>query len=293
MGLKKVQDIDINIERKNTTKKINQKFSLKKSPDIESIYKEPMSKEGPGFPIFKKRMVIKRPKLTGKPTFRKIKRPTIIIDTIDRRERYFNPITQNYVLRPTYLAALRKIKKKNEELQQKFEDISQKIEKKIIWFPSRKALKNCTKSFGIKIVNKNEPIIQLNSTIDSVVSLLKEQLDEMKGIKYIETLKLTFKKTTIDANKNETKIIFKTAFFNSKAKTIINENEINESIQTSNQEILNGISVWLSEGSGWTIESVDDQYINIVRYKPLKESSYIELPPELRNSAKGLDQPSK
>ena len=34
--------------------------------------------------------------------------------------------------------------------------------------------------------------------------------------------------------------------------------------------------------------NVDDQYINIVRYKPLKRSSYIELPPELRNPAQGL-----
>ena len=83
-------------------------------------------------------------------------------------------------------------------------------------------------------------------------------------------------------------MIFKTAYFNSEAKTIINENEINESIQTSNEEILNGIAVWLSEGSGWTVESIDDQYINIVRYKPLKGSSYIELPPELKNPVKGL-----
>ena len=82
----------------------------------------------------------------------------------------------------------------------------------------RKALKNYTKSFGIKIINKNEPIIQLTSTIDIVAFLLKKQLNEMKGIKYIETLKLTFKKTTVDADKNEPKIIFKTAYFNSKAK---------------------------------------------------------------------------
>ena len=63
-------------------------------------------------------------------------------------------------------------------------------------------------------------------------------------------------------------MIFKTAYFNSKTKTVIYGNDINKSIQTSNQEILNGISVWLSEGSGWTVESVDDQYINIVIYKP-------------------------
>ena len=36
-------------------------------------------------------------------------------------------------------------------------------------------------------------------------------------------------------NNNEPKMIFKTAYFNRKTKTIINENEINESIQTSNQ----------------------------------------------------------
>ena len=86
-------------------KKVNQKLSLKKYQDIESTYKEPISKEGSVFPtykepiskegsvfpIFKMIKVIKRPKLIGKATLRKIKRPTIIIDTIDRR--YFNPIT--------------------------------------------------------------------------------------------------------------------------------------------------------------------------------------------------------
>ena len=61
-----------------------------------------------------------------------------------------------------------------------------------------------------------------------------------------------------------------------------------ESIQMTNPQILNGISVSILEGSGWTVESVDDQYINIVKYKPFKGSSYIELPLEIRNPAKGL-----
>ena len=54
--------------------------------------------------------------------------------------------------------------------------------------------------------------------MDSVKLLLKKELNEMKCLKYIETLKLTFKKAIAD--KNETKITFKTAYFNSKAKTI-------------------------------------------------------------------------
>ena len=80
---------------------------------------------------------------------------------------------------------------------------------KIIFFPSRKSLKNYRKSFGIEIINRNEPIIQFNRTIDSVAFLFKKQLNEIKGIKYIKTLKLTFNKTTIDADKNEPKMVFK------------------------------------------------------------------------------------
>ena len=64
--------------------------------------------------------------------------------------------------------------------------------------------------------------------------------------------------------------------------------EINEVLQSSREELVKAISQWLSEGSGWTIQSVDAHYINLTQYKPLKGSSYIELPEELRNPNKGL-----
>ena len=51
------------------------------------------------------------------------------------------------------------------------------------------------------------------------------------------------------------KATIKTAYFNSKTKTLINENEINEVIQTSRQELMKAIGQWISEGSGWTIKS--------------------------------------
>ena len=104
----------------------------------------------------------------------------------------------------------------------------------------------------------------------------------VKGFKYVETLKVTFEKISADV------IVEKSAYFNSKAQTIINNTEINEALQMSKQNILNQISQWISEGSGWTVQSVDNHYLNIVIYKPMKGSSYIQLPSELRNSAKGL-----
>ena len=48
------------------------------------------------------------------------------------------------------------------------------------------------------------------------------------------------------------------------------------------------IDNWINEGSGWIVESVESQYINISTYRPLSGSSYEKLPAELRSPKKGL-----
>ena len=48
------------------------------------------------------------------------------------------------------------------------------------------------------------------------------------------------------------------------------------------------IDVWINKGSGWNVESIQSQYINISTYRPLLGSSYISLPEKLRSPKKGL-----
>ena len=48
------------------------------------------------------------------------------------------------------------------------------------------------------------------------------------------------------------------------------------------------IDVWINNGSGWIIELIESQYINISTYRPLSGSFYMDLPVELRNPRKGL-----
>ena len=110
----------------------------------------------------------------------------------------------------------------------------------------------------------------------------------MKGFKFIETLEVTFEKDTINSKTEKHVSIYKTAFFNGKAKTITKPNDIEPELSMSRQEILNVIDKWVSEGSGWVIDRIDNRYINVTTYKPLNGSSYIELPMELRNPKKGL-----
>ena len=145
-----------------------------------------------------------------------------------------------------------------------------------------KAMKGYTSSYKINIKHSTDPLLQLQNTRIALGHHISKALSAMKGLKFIETLKVTFSKAKDDG------LIYKSAFFNSKPQTIINDLSIHESLQSTKQQILNFVAQWISEGLGWTIQSVDNHYINIVKYAPLKGSSFIQLPSELRNSAKGL-----
>ena len=45
--------------------------------------------------------------------------------------------------------------------------------------------------------------------------------------------------------------------------------------------------VWINKGSGWNVESIESQYINISTYRPFSGSSYMSLPVEIKSPRKG------
>ena len=68
-------------------------------------------------------------------------------------------------------------------------------------------------------------------------------------------------------------------------KTVINSEF---SLDKSFQKILYRIDNWINEGSGWMVESINGEYVNISMYGPLIGSSFVELPNKLKNPKKGL-----
>ena len=77
-----------------------------------------------------------------------------------------------------------------------------------------------------------------------------------------------------------TEIEFFLVYFNSTAKTVINHKfDLDESFQ----EILCWIDNQINESSGWIVESIKSQYIDISTFRPLIGSSYIKLHAELGN----------
>ena len=78
-------------------------------------------------------------------------------------------------------------------------------------------------------------------------------------------------------------IEFASLYFNSFTKTVINHRF---KLENSFQETLYMIDIWINKGSGWNVESIESQYINISTYRPLSRSSYMNLPVELKSPKK-------
>ena len=140
----------------------------------------------------------------------------------------------------------------------------------------RRALKGFTQSFEISLKSDRDALIQSQNTRLAISRLFGTILDNTNGFKFAETSKVAFVKRKNDNN------MYKPAYVNGRAQIVINPNDFLPSLQLSQQQILNGIGVWLSEGS------IDEHYINTVVYEPTKGSSYIPLPIELQHSRKGL-----
>ena len=115
------------------------------------------------------------------------------------------------------------------------------------------ALKGHAKSYEIELQDNLNPLNHFTKTRPQAESHLEDLLETMKGFKFIETLEVTFEKDTIDSKTGKRVSIYKTAFFNGKAKTITKVDDIEPKLNMSRQEILNVIDKWVSEGSGWVI----------------------------------------
>ena len=142
------------------------------------------------------------------------------------------------------------------------------------------AFRGYAMSYEVEIIERKGPIIQLEASKSIIKDLFSNLLNETKGFKYKITVKVLVKK-----HKPNGEIEFAPVYFNSETKTVINHRF---RLKNYFQENLYIIDIWINEGSGWIVESLESQYSAISTYRPLSGSSDIILPAELRSSRKGL-----
>jgi len=112
----------------------------------------------------------------------------------------------------------------------------------------KKALKNNLANYAFSIMNDSDPSMQLLDTRKILKEKLMRLINERKGLKFSLSLKVRMKKETEDG------VIYREPYFNSKAKTITHPDMINDLIREAEEEILNKIADWISEGSQWVID---------------------------------------
>ena len=101
-------------------------------------------------------------------------------------------------------------------------------------------------SYKVEIIEKKDPIKQLEASKSSIKDLFSDLLNETKGFKYQIKLKVMLKKY-----KPNGEIEFRPVYFNSTTKTVINHKFSHED---AFQEILYQIDNWINKGSGWIVE---------------------------------------
>ena len=84
---------------------------------------------------------------------------------------------------------------------------------------------------------------------------------KQKVFKYQNTAKVFLRKYKLNGE-----IEFPPVYFNSVKKIVIN---YRFRLENSFQEMFQMIDAWINNGSGWNVESIESQYINISIYRPL------------------------
>ena len=111
------------------------------------------------------------------------------------------------------------------------------------------------RSYKVEIIGPKDPLAQLKACKSKIKDFFNNILNEMKGFKYQITVEVLLSKHKLNGD-----IEYAPVYFNSATKTVNNSEYY---LDKSFQEILYRTDNWIIERSGWIIESIEAQYVNI------------------------------
>ena len=118
------------------------------------------------------------------------------------------------------------------------------------------AFSGYARNYKVEIVDKKDPLVQLEVSKSSIEDLFKDLLNEIKGFKYQITVAVLLSKIKTDGS-----IEYSPVYFNLATKTVITSGKFG--LDQSFQEIFYRIVNWINQGLGWIVESVEGFYLNV------------------------------
>ena len=140
--------------------------------------------------------------------------------------------------------------------------------KRVIITQIDNALEKNVKQYKISVVNTYSPLTELKTDIKPIINLLKNNLDELKGIKFNRGLEIKMVKY-VNNDKNKDIIKSMEQIFWTNPVILTSEHNIEKVLNKTIDELTKRIHGFLSQGSGWQIQEIYYQYFDIHTYKPL------------------------
>ena len=110
-----------------------------------------------------------------------------------------------------------------------------------------------------------------SESADTVKTILRNQQDKHRGIKFYLTTKVRFVKLDADGEEMASEPVFRT-----RPSTVVGINDFD--VGKHFAELQAKVEHYLRDGSGWTLDYIINLEVNTVVYKPLQANSYIPLP---------------
>lgn len=136
-------------------------------------------------------------------------------------------------------------------------------------FTIRHFLKGYEMNVPLDHPTENDPKTFFEEVKAKIHRVLTDELASLGGLKYQLGLRVLLSKD----------LVRDTPTFYHSQIPLTNQDEI--SLNDPFNVIIERLESWLHNGSGWTIERIENLWLNIAMYQPLKGGSYIKTPPGL------------
>lgn len=125
--------------------------------------------------------------------------------------------------------------------------------------------------------NANLPMEYLASIKKDILELIKLKLENKKSLKFNIVINSEYHRISKDEKK---KML---PYFASKQVTVTNK-FFDEALDEQIEVLLSRCDAYEGMGSGWVIQRIVGSYINFAQYRPLKGSSWVDLPDEIKGT---------
>ena len=141
----------------------------------------------------------------------------------------------------------------------------------------KSAVKDIVRSYRMQYGNSKENMLERIKLSLELVNSKLEEMQQDRNLKYYVSLTCHFYKPTYPDIITDPAVTF-----NSETYVLLSTTDLIEQVEVSFLNLVHQIDTFQSTGCGWSLLSLVSLDLNVIKYDPLKASSFINLPKQIK-----------